>query len=179
MTGPWNAEQLFSSKSVEWRTPDWVVDLVHAEFSLQLDACATSENTQIEHYISPEQDALEVEWVECMPSDRPGQSVWMNPPWGRGIGRFVQRAYDQSQKHRLVVVCLLPASTDTRWWADYVMRATQVRLIRGRLHFIRSDGHTGPSTKGCALVIFTPWGRGAPQFSVMNRPPDPKSPALF
>ena len=152
----WNSSQLFSSGSTEWSSPEWLVDSIHAEFLVQLDACATGRNTQCEYYISPEQDALATEWVECMFSSRPGQAVWMNPPWGR-------------QKHRLIVVCLLPACTDTRWWRDWVWRANEVRLVTGRLKFVRDDGHTGPATKGCAIVVFTPWGEGPPRVSLMER----------
>ena len=165
----WNQAQLFSSASVEWRTPDWLVDVIHSEFVLQLDACATGQNAQCERHITPEQNALTTEWIECMPPTRTGQAVWMNPPWSRGIGAFVQRAYEQSRRHRLVVVCLLPASTDTRWWHDYVMRASEIRLIKGRLHFIRDGGHTGPATKGCAIVVFTPWHGGPPSFSSLSQ----------
>lgn len=175
MTSPWNARQLFSSASVEWRTPDWVMDLVHAEFDLGLDACASDENAQCRRYITAQDDCLQVEWE---PRSH-GRAVWMNPPWGRQIGRYVRRAHDQARRHSLIVVCLLPASTDTRWWCDYVMKAADVRFFRGRLHFIRSDGHTGPCTKGSALVIFDSSLPGPPQFSVVSRPEKKKQNELF
>jgi site-specific DNA-methyltransferase (adenine-specific) len=145
------------------------MDSIHAEFVLQLDACSTEQNAQCEHHISPDQDTLATEWVDCMPPDQSSHAVWMNPPWGRNIGRFVERAYKQSQKHRLIVVCLLPACTDTRWWRDWVWKANEVRLVTGRLKFVRDDGHTGPATKGCAVVVFTPWGEGPPRVSLMER----------
>lgn len=166
---PWNQSQLFSSASVEWGTPEWLFDRLDWEFVFQLDACAGEHNAKVDHWISPADDALEVEWGSCLDRQEPNAAVWMNPPWGRGIGRFVERAYRQSKEHRLVVVCLLPASTDTRWWHDYVMLASEVRFVRGRLHFVRDDGHTGPCTKGCAVVVFTPWSNGPPAFSSLER----------
>lgn len=175
MTSPWNAKQLFSSESVEWRTPDWVMGLVRSEFDLGLDACANAENAQCERYITAQDDCLLIDWGERAQ----GVAVWMNPPWGRDIGKYVRRAHEQASKHSLVVVCLLPASTDTRWWHDYVMRAADVRFFRGRLHFVRSDGHTGPCTKGCALVIFDSERAGPTQFSATVRPNETKQNELF
>ena len=59
---------------------------------------------------------------------------WMNPPYGRGIGKWVQKAYEESLKGTLVV-CLLPSRTDTKWWHDYVMKAKEICFIKGRLKF--------------------------------------------
>ena len=163
----WNGEQLFSSKSVEWSTPQALFDLLDAEFGgFELDAAATARNTLCPDFIGVNADALETAWV------RPGMErklVWLNPPWGRNIGAWVSRAADQAHKHGLTVVCVLPASTDTAWWHGDVMQAAQVRFIRGRLHFVRDDGHTGPCTKGAAIVVFTAWG-GPPTFTSMVRP---------
>jgi site-specific DNA-methyltransferase (adenine-specific) len=38
--------------------------------------------------------------------------VFCNPPYGREIGRWVEKAYESSLAGALVV-CLLPARTDT------------------------------------------------------------------
>ena len=60
--------------------------------------------------------------------------MFMNPPYGRQIGKWVQKAWEESQKAGTVVVCLLPARTDTAWFHDYC-RKGEVRFIRGRLRF--------------------------------------------
>ena len=156
---PWNDQQLFSSASIEWSTPDWLFERLHREFAFELDAAASAQNTLCEDFLTDGDDALRTEWL------RPGmiaKTVWLNPPWGRGIAAWVARAWQQCQKHRLTVVCLLPATTDTGWWHGIAMpHASEIRLIRGRLKFVRSDGHTGPCTKGSAIVIFRPTWNGA------------------
>ena len=58
----------------------------------------------------------------------------MNPPYGRVIGTWMQKAYQESRKQNTVVVCLIPARTDTAWWHNYAMRG-EIRLVRGRLKF--------------------------------------------
>lgn len=58
----------------------------------------------------------------------------MNPPYGREIGAWIKKAYQESLLGA-TVVCLVPARTDTRWWHDYVMKAKEIRFLRGRLKF--------------------------------------------
>jgi hypothetical protein len=75
----------------------------------------------------------------------------MNPPYGKKVGAWVKKAYETSTKGSLVV-CLLPARTDTAWWHDYVMKG-EVRFIRGRLRFGESRWRAPfPS----AVVVFRP-----------------------
>jgi len=57
----------------------------------------------------------------------------MNPPYGRVIGDWMRKAYEESRKGA-TVVCLVPARTDTRWWHDYAMKG-EIRFIKGRLKF--------------------------------------------
>lgn len=60
--------------------------------------------------------------------------MWLNPPYGRDIGKWVEKAYKESLKENTVVVCLLPARTDTAWFHDYCMYG-RVIFVRGRLKF--------------------------------------------
>jgi site-specific DNA-methyltransferase (adenine-specific) len=175
MTGPWNAEQLFSSKSVEWATPQEVFDALDARFDFDLDASASAGNTKCSMYLDEELDALRCDWsgpavVREIGDDGSTwttmaltrmRTVFLNPPWGRSIGKWIEKAYVESRKG-VTVCCLLPACTDTKWWAEWVWKAAEVRFITGRLRFIRDDGHTGPSTKGACVVVFAPWSEGPP-----------------
>ena len=75
----------------------------------------------------------------------------MNPPYGREIGKWVQKAYESAQAGAFVA-CLLPARTDTKWWHEYVAKG-DVHFIKGRIKF-------GEATSGApfpsALVLFWP-----------------------
>lgn len=75
----------------------------------------------------------------------------MNPPYGRQIGNWVKKAKEAARQGKATVVCLLPARTDTAWWHDYVMKANEIRLIRGRLKF--GDGK-GSAPFPSAIVVF-------------------------
>ena len=181
MSGPWNAEQLFSSKSVEWATPEDLFYELNEEFGFDLDAAASPCNAKCAMFLDEELDALTVDWndpvvvKECddervwtsLPTQKM-RSIFLNPPWGRGIGEWIKKAYDESRSG-VTVCCVLPSCTDTKWWKDYVWKAAQVRFITGRLKFVRDDGPTGPATKGACVVVFAPWTEGPPQ-CVMSGP---------
>lgn len=72
-------------------------------------------------------------------------------PYGRTIGQWMKKAYEESQRGALVV-CLVPARTDTAWWHDYATKG-QVTFIRGRLKF---GGHVNSAPFPSATVVFLP-----------------------
>jgi site-specific DNA-methyltransferase (adenine-specific) len=62
----------------------------------------------------------------------------MNPPYGRQIGKWVKKAYEESRNDADIVVCLLPSRTDTKWFQDYILPFAKIQFIRGRLKFGKS-----------------------------------------
>src|SRR5262245_25401400 len=115
----------FSSRTDKWSTPNWLYDLLDAEFDFDLDVCAVAENAKCHRYYSPKVDGLTQEWVG---------TCWCNPPYGRMIGLFVEKAW-QSSLLGATVVCLIPARTDTQFWHDFVTKADEIRFLKGRLRF--------------------------------------------
>ena len=132
----------FSSKTDLWETPQDFFDRYNAIYGFTLDVCALPNNAKCNTYFTPEQDGLSQEWVGV---------CWMNPPYGRTIAKWVQKAFE-SAKHGATVVCLLPARTDTRWWHDYCQRG-DVTFVRGRLKF---GGHKNSAPFPSAVVVFKP-----------------------
>lgn len=55
-------EALFSSKSDEWATPQYLFDELDKEFHFDIDACATDENHKCDVYYTKEQDGLKMDW---------------------------------------------------------------------------------------------------------------------
>lgn len=130
----------FSSASDKWATPQATFDKLHAEFGFELDVCALPENAKCQNFFTPDQDGLAQDWRGV---------CWMNPPYGRGISRWVRKAYE-SAKAGAIVVALVPARTDTAWWHDYVAKG-EVRFLRGRLKF---GGAKFSAPFPSAVVIF-------------------------
>ena len=53
---------LFTRKSDEWATPDYVFDALDKEFHFTLDPCATEENHKCIRYFTKEKNGLEKDW---------------------------------------------------------------------------------------------------------------------
>lgn len=115
---------LFTSNTDLWSTPQGFYDKLNDEFHFTLDPCATHDNHKCPRYYTTEEDGLSQDWSD--------EIVFMNPPYGREIGKWVKKASEQQGG---VVVCLLPARTDTRYFHEYIYGKSEIRFIRGRLKF--------------------------------------------
>ena len=135
---------MMSSLTDEWPTPRYVFDKLNEEFHFDLDVCADDFNHKCERYYTKEIDGLSQEWKGI---------CWMNPPYGRTIGQWVKKAYESS-RGGVVVVCLLPARTDTKWWKEYVMKASELRFISGRVKF--GDSKQGAPFPSVIAIFGTP-----------------------
>jgi len=121
---------LFSSMRTDWRTPVAVYEELDDEFHFDFDPCPPN----------PTFDGLTIEW---------GERNFVNPPYGRQIGQWISKGYEEARKGKQVV-WLIPSRTDTRWWHDYIMKADEIRFIKGRLHF----DERGPAPFPSAVVVF-------------------------
>lgn len=114
----------FSSATDLHATPQAFFDKLNEEFHFELDVCATAENAKCAKFFTKDDDGLSQSWKGV---------VFMNPPYGREIIKWMQKAHWSSQCGA-TVVCLVPARTDTRWWHEYAIQH-EIRFIRGRLKF--------------------------------------------
>ena len=130
----------FSSKTNEWTTPKDFYEILHKEFNFTLDPCATKTNFKCKKFYTKDENGLTQDWSN--------ETVFMNPPYGREIKHWIKKAYDESLKGALVV-CLIPARTDTTYWHNYCAKGN-IRFIKGRLKFSNKNSAPFPS----ALVIF-------------------------
>ena len=130
----------FSSKTDLWSTPQDFYDILDDEFNFTLDPCATHDNHKTDKYYTLEDNGLSKDWT--------GEVVFMNPPYGREIGKWVKKAKESNA----TVVCLVPSRTDTRWWHDNVINdASEIRFIKGRLKF---GGQKNSAPFPSAVVVF-------------------------
>lgn len=121
---------LFSSSSDEWATPAATYDALNAEFQFADDACP----------LGGDANGLMREW---------GSPCFCNPPYS-DILPWMDKAANEAA-HGKTVVLLVPSRTDTRWWHDYAMKATEIRFIRGRLKF--GTATTGAPFPSCVVIF--------------------------
>jgi len=119
-------ENKFKSKSSEYETPDEIFIPLQKEFDLKLDVCATKENAKCKRYFTKDDDALTKSW---------NINFWMNPPFGRNLKKWVQKAYEESKKG-VIGVLLLPVRSNTIWWHKYIIDTkAEVRFLKGEIKF--------------------------------------------
>lgn len=92
---------LLSSKKMDWCTPQDFFDRLNEEFGFVLDAAATDKTAKCPLYYTPETDGLSQSW------DR-GGAVFCNPPYGREIGKWVKKAYEEARGGGTLLYCLSP-----------------------------------------------------------------------
>jgi site-specific DNA-methyltransferase (adenine-specific) len=137
----------YSSRKHDWETPAGLFDELDLEFGFDTDVCATGKNSKCDHYFSKDEDGLAQGWA--------GLRCWCNPPYGREISKWVQKAAGSNA----LVVMLLPARTDTRWFHDHIYGKAEVRFLKGRLRFV---GARHPAPFPSMVVVFRPKPRPKP-----------------
>lgn len=127
-----NNHAMFSSTTDLWETPQEFFDALNDEFHFNLDVCALPSNAKCANYYTPDVDGLTQPWSGV---------CWCNPPYGRQIGKWVQRA-SEAAKLGNTVVMLIPARTDTKWFHEYIYNkdGVETRFVPGRLKFENSAG---------------------------------------
>lgn len=151
MRGKTAGSALFSSDKMDWETPQAFFDELDAEFGFTLDAAATAQNAKCARFFDAEADGLAQDWG--------GERVFCNPPYGRQVGKWAEKAFVESRKPGTLVVLLVASRTDTSWFHDYIWgHADEVRFLKGRLRF-ESGGVPGDAAPFPSLVAV--YGRDA------------------
>ncbi len=114
----------------DWEMPPELMEVLEAEFgTFDLDPCCTFETKKARDWIDIKEgsDGLAEPWFE---------KTFVNPPYGRGIWRWVEKCYQEVEcGHAEIVVALLPLS-GASWWHKWVMQATEIRLLKQRIKFV-------------------------------------------
>lgn len=136
---------MHSSIKTEWSTPDWLFKALDRLFRFNLDACASKENKKCKVYYSVDDDGLSFRWKN--------KTVWLNPPYGPNIDKWIEKAVFEAQNGRTTVVCLIPSRTGTAWFQQSVLHAPRklIFFIRGRLYF---GNASNPAAFDSVLVIY-------------------------
>ena len=132
---------MYSSSTGNWSTPQAFFDMLDNYFNFELDVCASIGNNKCLHYFDEADNGLEQDWKKVN---------WLNPPYGKEIGNWIKKAYEESKKGNITVL-LVPSRTDTKWFQDYCFKYGEVIFIKGRLKF---GGSKNSAPFPSAIVIF-------------------------
>ena len=144
--------------SIEWETPQDFFNALDREFHFDIDVCASSQNAKCRPFIGYVGNALYQKWEG---------SCWMNPPYDKNIGRWVGKAYESAQEGATVVCLLQGRSCDTKWFHNFIMKSSEMRFIKDRLHF-GLDGKFSRANISSMVVVFRPYCKGPPVVSAID-----------
>ena len=133
----------FSSKNDDWETPQAFFDKLNQKYNFTLDPCACAQSAKCKKYFTEADNGLVQSWE--------GHTVFLNPPYGRKIKKWIEKAYREGLKPNTTVVCLIPSRTDTRYWHDYCMKAKEIYFVKGRLKF---GGSKNAAPFPSAVIVF-------------------------
>tara|TARA_Y100000004_G_scaffold184778_1_gene234169 strand:+ start:353 stop:796 length:444 start_codon:yes stop_codon:yes gene_type:complete len=129
-----------------WSTPRHIIAEVIEEFgAIDLDPASSDSNAVCERYYTKEDDGLTQAWNADL--------VYVNPPYGRVIAEWVQKAlHEYQQGNAQTIVMLLPARTCTKWFhLLYEKSYVELRFIKGRLKY--GDGKTSAPFPSMLVII--------------------------
>lgn len=136
----------FNTKVTEDSTNVWLTppDLLKKLGTFDLDPCAVSLprpwDCATTNY-TVEDDGLSKEWKG---------RIWLNPPYGREIGKFLKKMSEGKHKG----LALIFARTDTKAFRDYVFASAKYMFfIHGRIKFCRPDGTPGLAANAPSVLI--------------------------
>ena len=119
---------VFESNKMDYATPEHLFDQLDREFHFTLDPAASKDNHTCDKFFTEKENGLEQSWG--------GERVFCNPPYGKTLGKWVRKAFDECYRGSCpLVVLLIPARTDTMWFHNYIYHKAEVRFIKGRLRF--------------------------------------------
>ncbi|HEN5962516.1 DNA N-6-adenine-methyltransferase [Streptococcus agalactiae] len=140
-------KSLLSSDKDYWETPQNFFEKLNEEFNFNLDVASSDNNAKCKNHFTVDDDGLSQDWTG---------NVFCNPPYGREIGKWVEKAYKESlEPYNNVIVLLIPARTDTKYWHDYIFgKATDIRFLKGRLKFTINGKENHPAPFPSAVIIY-------------------------
>jgi phage N-6-adenine-methyltransferase len=147
----WRAATSISGSQV-WQTPPALFRALHQEFDFTIDVAADDGNAVVDRYLDADIDALTQSWA--------GERVFANPPYGRDLASWLDKAIVEAQEHGALVVMVLPARTGNAWFHRHVLPHAEIRFIRGRLNFTIGGGGRKNAPFDSMVVVFRPFSVG-------------------
>lgn len=151
------AAPLFSSARSDWQTPECVLWRVRQLGPVAIDPCAGGE-TRIGR-VNLTGLGLDVSWLEyvdIVPDPERSLLAYVNPPYGRAMGAWMAKCREEGAA--MDVVALVPARTDTAWFATIWDSARAICFWRGRITFVGAE-HPAPFP---SAVVY--WGEKVAHF---------------
>jgi len=154
-----NITVMTSSHNMDWATPQEFVDSLPYKF--ELDLCATHNNAKCSQWISPAKDSLTISW------ERRG-ICFLNPPYGRSIGHWVEKASKEA-RNGTTIVMLVPNRTETKWFYYIWRYAKLICFCSKRIKFKRSPNDNDSAPFASVIAVFSEYDQPNMKFKAMSK----------
>ena len=142
----------FDTKKNDWSTPWEFFNPLNDEFSFTIDVAADDKNKKVNKFFNKEVDGLSQDWSN--------EVVWCNPPYGRGLPEWLKTGKSAAINQNCTSVFLVPAKTNTIWFHELCLTASEVRFVKGRPKFYNYSKEDKTAKYGLpiplCLVIYRP-----------------------
>lgn len=143
-----NKELMFSSKKEDWETPQLFFNELNKKYKFNWDLASSDANAKCVNHFTVGDDSLSQDWSALE------GNLWLNPPYGRDLKRWVKKAHESSLNRSGLLVMLIPSRTDTSYWHDYIFDKAEIKFIRGRLKFENGGVASQPAPFPSALIVY-------------------------
>ncbi len=134
----------YNSGENEWYTPADIIERARAALGgIDLDPASSEiaqQTVQATRYYTKETNGLAQPWAG---------RVWMNPPYDRSIGQFIDKLLSSPVVSEALV--LTNNATETEWFQKLAARSACLCLLSSRVAFLDVDGTPGSPTQGQVL----------------------------
>lgn len=114
------------SKDDKWKTPlDLAEDVRHLfGGSIGLDPCCSENNLRAEEFYLPEHDGLSRTWLD---------RTWCNPPYGRDIPKWLNKAAKESLNGHRIGLLLSVSRSEQDYFQEMITYSSAITLLKGKL----------------------------------------------
>jgi len=135
----------------EWETPLDIFQqgIKRTGIIPELDVCCTKQNTKCISYFTKEGNGLYLEWI---------RDWFCNPPYSE-VDKWIERANNQSMKHKTNGFMLIFHKSDTKWYHKYIYNIEtesylhKIYPIKGRVNFLLNGNQVKNSSPYDSIFI--------------------------
>ena len=127
---------MYLSTTNEWGTPPEIIECVHKVFDIELDPASNevfNKTVKAKRIFTFEDNGMSKNWSS--------KSLFLNPPYGREVGYFVNRLCDQfDQGYVDEAILLINSNTSTTYYQNALFFSSALCLPSTRIAFIDAQG---------------------------------------
>jgi len=122
----------------DWQTPQWLFDMINAQYDFKMDCCASEDNTKCKSWCND---------FKVIGTAYMHLRFWMNPPFSKAAEMF-EHFFKVASEGVCIYRC---DNLETALWQDIILKhATWVFFPKGRISY---EGKAGKGSRFPSALI--------------------------